>query len=282
MKPKRNLGAHVRARGVPQCSLRARGGSSPCSPCSRPKPGAARGCARVRSRRQAAPPLPSAAHRAVGRMSGRRASRHNDAPGGPAGPGVEQKADKQGATRLPPSCPAASMGQKAAQEAAEAVPGIGRLPTTSKRPKGLLRPPERLAAGRPAPGRAAGSAGASLPLVAPQDAAGKARTGKPRPGIVRSSSGLCMGVPCASAAGFRSQQTKAPLVWVKSLSRCSASPPCPACGSCRSTAPGQETGPGMRVNTCASTCDTPPLSGHLVCKRTLPVPYGARVGLSWG
>ncbi len=44
-----------------------------------------------------------------------------------------------------PSYPAASMGQKAAQEAAEAVSGIGRSPTTSRPPKGLLRPPERLA-----------------------------------------------------------------------------------------------------------------------------------------
>ncbi len=58
-------------------------------------------------------------------------------------PGVEQRADKQG-TSDPPFLSCASMGQEAAQEATEAVPGIGRLPNTSRRPKGLLRPPERL------------------------------------------------------------------------------------------------------------------------------------------
>ncbi len=33
-----------------------------------------------------------------------------------------------------------------------------------------------------------------------------------------------MGVPFTSAVGFRSQQTRAPLVWVKLLSQCSPSP----------------------------------------------------------
>jgi len=73
----------------------------------------------------------------------------------------------------------------------------------------------RPAAGRPAPGQVASPGGASLPLVAQQDAAGKARTGGWRPRAIRPPSELCMGVPCASTVSFRSLQTKAPLVWVK-------------------------------------------------------------------
>ena len=42
--------------------------------------GPARGCARLRSRRQKAPPLPSAVRRGGVEVSGRRVSRHNDAP----------------------------------------------------------------------------------------------------------------------------------------------------------------------------------------------------------
>jgi hypothetical protein len=93
-------------------------------------------CARLRSRRQAAPPLPSAAHRAVTEVSGRRASRHNDAPRGPAGPGVEQRADRKGSgppDSLPPSSPATGMGRNAAREAAGAASDVGRWFSSSGR-----------------------------------------------------------------------------------------------------------------------------------------------------
>jgi hypothetical protein len=68
----------------------------------------------------------------------------------------------------------------------------------------------RPAAGRPAPGQVASPGGASLPLVAQQDAAGKARTGGRRPRATRPPSELCMGVPCVSMVSFRSLRTKAP------------------------------------------------------------------------
>jgi hypothetical protein len=128
---------------VPRCSLRARGGSSPCS---RPKPGAARGCARLPV------PAPSGAALAlrcapcrVGGV-GTKGVPPQRRPRGPAGSGVEQRADKREGDPLdsPPSCPAADMGQEAAQEAAEAALGVGGHPSTSGRLEGPLRASEWL------------------------------------------------------------------------------------------------------------------------------------------
>ena len=106
-----NLRAASRAAsgGVPRCSLRARGGSSPCSPCS------AQAGLRVAARgsgpgAQAAPPLPSAARRSHREVSGRRASRHIDAKRA-CRPSVEQRADrgKQGSQYFLPPTPADDM-----------------------------------------------------------------------------------------------------------------------------------------------------------------------------
>ncbi len=130
------------------------------------------------------------------------------------------------------------------------------LPSASAGRCGAWRP----AAGRPAPGQVASPGGASLPLVAQQDAAGKARTGGRRPRAIRPPSELCMGVPCASMVGFRLLQTKAPLVWVKPLSRRPASFPAPLAGPAdlprRVREPDPECGPGRCDSHCANTCDT--------------------------
>ena len=127
------------AQHVPRCSLRARGGSSPCSPCSRPQAGAARGCARVRSRRQTAPPLPSAARRGVLDGSGRGASRHSTLglrPG--SNKGLDKKANR--------------LGRKAAQSRAggsglggRELPSAG-TPNRSRQPA-WMTDPARLATG---------------------------------------------------------------------------------------------------------------------------------------
>ena len=84
---------------------------------------AARGCARVRSRRQAAPPLPSAARRSRRVASGRRASRPIDSRP-PAR--AEQKADREGGWTASDGSPRtlpSSMGCKVAKRACQGGPG---------------------------------------------------------------------------------------------------------------------------------------------------------------
>ncbi len=133
---------------MPRCSLQARGGSSPCSPCSRPKPGAARGSAWLRSRRQAAPPLPSAARRGALNRSGRGASRHSThglRPGSNKGldkqerrlarekrPSIRSRQLRIGASRAipcrnPEQVPPACLDDKPSM-ARHRLPGTGVLP----------------------------------------------------------------------------------------------------------------------------------------------------------
>ena len=92
-----NVLTPLRSVRVPRCSLRARGGSSPCSPCSARSRAcawlrvAARGSGPGAKRRRPCPPLRAVA---TWKASGRRASRRIDAKRA-CRPGVEQRADRE-------------------------------------------------------------------------------------------------------------------------------------------------------------------------------------------
>ena len=106
---------------------------------ARPEAGPARGCARLRSRRQAEPPLPSAARRSHQRASGRGASRSIDAqPQARVEQGLTGKRAKRGRRSLP-YAPSPSIGQEITGKAARSHPGQDRCSPCPK--------PEKLSAG---------------------------------------------------------------------------------------------------------------------------------------
>jgi hypothetical protein len=117
---------------VPRCSLRARGGSSPCSPCSARN----RACAWLRV---APVPAPSGAALAL-RCAPRRPGRRRDegrpdasTPRGPAGPAPNKGLGKKEARWRPlPAHPGHSMARKRARSAVQGPQRISRPPTTSQ------------------------------------------------------------------------------------------------------------------------------------------------------